>query len=142
MPTAASDLERARNYLKAIEEGATGDALARFFDPAVVEEEFPNRLTPNDARRSFPDLLLGTERGQKLLSSQSFEIHNELENGDQVALEVTRVGTLKVLVQNLPPGANMRARFAVSSSFSMVELWRSAITTASIPGRSRICPSS
>ena len=117
MPTATSNLETARKYLKAIEQGATGDSLARFFDPAVVQEEFPNRLAPNGARRSLPDLLLGAERGQKLLSSQSFEIHNQLENGNQVALEVTWVGTLKTPVQNLPVGAKMRARFAVFLEF-------------------------
>ena len=117
MPTATSNLERARNYLRAIEQGATGDALSTFFDPAVVQEEFPNRLTPNGARRTLPDLLLSAERGQKLLSSQSFEIHNQVESGHQVALEVTWAGTLKVPVQNLPAGAKMRARFAVFLEF-------------------------
>ena len=69
------------------------------------------------ARRTLPDLLLGAELGQKVLSSQSFEIHNEVESGHQVALEVTWAGTLKVPVQSLPVGAKMRARFAVFLEF-------------------------
>jgi ketosteroid isomerase-like protein len=117
MPTATSNLERARNYLRAIEQGATGEAIAKFFDPAVMQEEFPNRLMPNGARRDLSDLLLSTEQGRKLLSSQSYEIHNELENGDCVALEVTWVGTLKVPFQNLPAGSSLRARFAVFLEF-------------------------
>lgn len=117
MTTKASNLARARKYLQAIEEGATGEALAQFFDPAVVQEEFPNRLMPNGARRTLADMLVGAERGQALLSSQSYEIHNALEMEERVALEVTWSGTLKVPFQNLPVGAKMRARFAVFLEF-------------------------
>ena len=117
MPTATSNLDRARRYLEAIEQGTTGEALAQFFDPAVVQEEFPNRLTPNGARRSLADMLVGAERGQALLSSQSYEIQNAIETEDRVALEVTWSGTLKVPFQNLSVGAKMRARFAVFLEF-------------------------
>ena len=109
--------EIAREYLRAIERGATGDAMARFFDPDVVQEEFPNRLVPQGARRGLSDLLTGAERGQKVLSSQSYEVHSEMEIGDRVALEVTWVGSLKIPVQTLPAGASMRARFALFLEF-------------------------
>jgi len=117
MSSAGRNAKIAREYLKAIEQGATGDAMARFFDPNVVQEEFPNRLVPQGARRGLSDLLAGAELGQKVLSSQSYEVHSEMENGDRVALEVTWVGTLKIPVQNLPAGANMRARFALFLEF-------------------------
>jgi ketosteroid isomerase-like protein len=107
----------ARDYLKAIEQGATGEALARFFDPAVLQEEFPNRLLPQGARRTLPDLIEGAERGRKVISEQSFEVHNAIESGNQVALEVTWVGILKKPVQTLAAGARMRARFAVFLEF-------------------------
>ncbi len=117
MPVAARNVEIARNYLKVIEQGATGEALGRFFDPGVVQEEFPNRLVPQGARRTLPDMLEGAERGQKVISEQSFEVHNAVESGDQVALEVTWAGTLKVPLQALAAGAKMRARFAVFLEF-------------------------
>ena len=114
---ANSNLETARDYLKAIETGATGEAMARFFDPAVVQEEFPNRLISQGARRGLPEILAGAERGQKLLSSQSYEIHNALERGDQLALEVKWVGVLRIPFQGIPAGGKMRARFAVFLKF-------------------------
>jgi hypothetical protein len=36
----------AKEYLAAIERCATGDALAAFFTPDLVQREFPNRLIP------------------------------------------------------------------------------------------------
>ena len=40
-------LERkARAYIAAVEGGATGDELAAFYHPDVVQHEFPNRLVP------------------------------------------------------------------------------------------------
>jgi len=89
MPIAQRNVEIAREYLRAIEEGATGDAMARFFDSDVVLEEFPSRLTPQGARRNLSDILAGAERGQKVVSSQSYEVHQAIENDNRVALEVT-----------------------------------------------------
>jgi ketosteroid isomerase-like protein len=106
-----------RSPANTIEQGATGERMARFFDPDVVLEEFPSRLTPQGARRRLADVLEGAERGQKVLSSQHYEIHNEMEMGDQVALEVMWTGTLKMPFQNLPPGSNLRARFALFLDF-------------------------
>jgi hypothetical protein len=59
MPVAQRNVDIAREYLRAIEPGATGDAMARFFDSEVVLEEFPSRLTPQGARRNLSDILAG-----------------------------------------------------------------------------------
>lgn len=106
-------LPLARQYLAAIEAGATGDALAAFFTPDVIQEEFPNRLVPAGACRALPDILAGAERGQKVLSAQRYEILNTLAGEDQIALEVQWTGTLAVPLGSLPAGGQMRARFAV-----------------------------
>jgi len=52
MPT---NIEIARVYIKAIENGATGDALAKFFTPDVVLQEMPNRVAPHGSV-SFSDV--------------------------------------------------------------------------------------
>jgi ketosteroid isomerase-like protein len=117
MATSQLNIKIAREYLKAIEDGATGDRIARFFDPDVVQEEFPNRLVPQGARRGLSDLLGGAELGQKVLASQSYEVHSAMENGERVALEVTWTGKLKVPIHDLPAGAGMRARFALFLEF-------------------------
>jgi ketosteroid isomerase-like protein len=109
--------EIAREYLRAIEAGETGENLARFFDPEVMLEEFPNRLSPQGRRSGLAQALEAAERGQKLLAGQSYEIHSVTENGERLALEVTWIGTLKIPVENLPAGSQMRARFAVFLEF-------------------------
>jgi ketosteroid isomerase-like protein len=102
----------ARKYIAAVEAGATGDALAAFFTPDVVQEEFPNRLTPKGATRDLAALLDGALKGQKVLRAQRFEILNALESGATVVLELQWTGTLAVPVGSLPAGGELRARFA------------------------------
>ncbi|MBI3941541.1 MAG: hypothetical protein HY326_00885 [Chloroflexi bacterium] len=38
----------------------------------VVQEELPNRLVPQGARRDLAALLEGAERGQKVMSMKSY----------------------------------------------------------------------
>lgn len=114
---AKRNLETARNYLLAIEQGATGEVLAQFFTPDVAHQEFPNRLSPHGRRSNLAGMLEGAERGQKVLSSQHYEIQREMESGNCVALEVLWTGTMAVAVAGLPAGGEMRAHFAVFLEF-------------------------
>jgi ketosteroid isomerase-like protein len=107
------NLLAARQYLTAIQSGATGDQLARFFAPDVMQQEFPNRLNPEGASRGLSEILEGAERGQKLLRSQRYEVIREVTSGENVALEVQWTGTLSIPLGGLPPGGVLRARFAV-----------------------------
>jgi ketosteroid isomerase-like protein len=110
-------LERAKSYLAALEHGLTGEALAAFFTPDVVQEEFPNRLVPTGARRDLAALLEGAVRGQQVMRAQQYQILDTLVAGDRVALEVQWSGTLAVPLGSLAAGDQMRARFAVFLTF-------------------------
>lgn len=112
-----TNLETARNYLRAIEQGATGEALARFFAPDVTQQEFPNRLSPHGRRSNLAGMLEGAEKGQKILSKQHYEIRHEMESANCIALEVLWTGTMAVAVAGLPAGGEMRAHFAVFLDF-------------------------
>jgi ketosteroid isomerase-like protein len=46
------------------------------------------------------------------MTSQKYEIRNELASGDKVALEIDWTGTLAVPFQTIPKGGQMRAHFA------------------------------
>lgn len=105
----------AREYIRAIEEGATGERLASFFTSDVEQEEFPNRLMPNGARRNLAQLLEGAERGQGIMASQRFEVLECVAQGDRVALELRWTGILGRKIAQLPD--EMRARFAVFLEF-------------------------
>jgi ketosteroid isomerase-like protein len=107
------NLDLARRYLEAIASGMTGDELADFFLPDVIQEEFPNRFLPQGARRDLPAILDAAARGRAAMSSQSYRILHAVANGDELALEVEWAGTLAVPIGDLPPGGRMRARFAV-----------------------------
>jgi ketosteroid isomerase-like protein len=109
---ASATLLLIERYLTAIEQGATGAALAQFYDPAVSQEEFPNRLMPNGARRGLAEILAAAESGQKVLTAQSYEVLNALVQGDEVALEMQWSGTLAVPFGALAAGDDMRARIS------------------------------
>jgi ketosteroid isomerase-like protein len=115
--TEETNLETARAYLRAVEGGATGEALARWFTPDVVQEEFPNRLMPSGARRGLRELLDGAERGQSVMRAQRYEVLSAFASGEKVALEVQWTGTLAVPLGSLAAGDDMRARFGVFLDF-------------------------
>lgn len=101
-----------RRYLAALEGGATGDALAAFYHPEVVQEEFPNRLVPTGARRNLTEILEAAVRGQKVMSSQRYDIKSVVADGPRVAVEFVWSGTLAISVGTLNAGDVLRGRFA------------------------------
>jgi ketosteroid isomerase-like protein len=117
----AANLETARRYLAAIEATTEDDASApgaeRFFAPDIVQEEFPNRLVPNGARRDLAALREGAARGRAVLHSQRYEVKAAYAHGDVVILEVLWVGTLRIPIGSLAVGQEMRAHFAVFLEF-------------------------
>ena len=119
----AANLESARRYLAAIEANTNPDrnestpGAEQFFAPDVEQEEFPNRLVPNGARRDLAALREGAVRGRAVLRSQRYEVKAAYASGDTVILEVLWVGTLRVAVGALAAGDEMRAHFAVFLEF-------------------------
>jgi hypothetical protein len=105
-----------KDYLRALEQGATGDRLAAFYTLDALQEEFPNRLLPNGAKRSLADVLAGAERGQTLMAAQRYELVNAVVQDNRVAVEVLWTGTLRAAVPGLPEGS-MHARFGLFLEF-------------------------
>lgn len=104
--------ELTRRYFAALEQGVTGDSLAAFYDPEVVQEEFPNRLVPNGARRDLAGILAAAERGQGVVTEHRYEILGMIADGDRAAVEFVWSGTLAVPVGSLAAGSVLRGRFA------------------------------
>jgi ketosteroid isomerase-like protein len=113
----AEVLELTRRYFAAVAGGATGEALAAFYAPEVVQEEFPNRLAPHGARRDLTAILDAAQRGQRVMAAQRYEILQAMADGDRVAVEFRWSGTLAVSVGSLPAGAELRGRFACFLEF-------------------------
>jgi ketosteroid isomerase-like protein len=113
---ARANLETVRRYLAAIEADTAGAATggaAEFFDPDVVQEEFPNRFVPAGARRDLAALREAAARGRAVLRGQRYEVRAAYADGDTVILEVVWAGTLAIPVGSLAAGDEMRAYFAV-----------------------------
>jgi ketosteroid isomerase-like protein len=123
-PAGNDNLEMARNYLRALEQGETGTALSRFFAPDVVLEEFPNRLTPLGKTRDLAAALEGAEHSKKAMSQQKYKIKQEITENGRVALEVEWVGTLAVTSGSIPAGGQRKAFLAVFLEFREEEIIR------------------
>jgi hypothetical protein len=52
--SASSNATIVRSYLAAVEAGATGEDLARFFTPDAEQVELPNKLNPTGGRSDLP----------------------------------------------------------------------------------------
>ena len=112
-----NNLDTAKRYLAALEQGGDCQVLREFLDPQITQQEFPNRLTPAGASRDLAALLASCERGQQVITAQHFDIKNSLASGNQVALEVVWTGELAVALGSLAPGSRMQAHFAVFMEF-------------------------
>jgi ketosteroid isomerase-like protein len=107
---ARANLEIVRRYLAAIE---ADSGAVDFYDPDVIQEEFPNRFLPTGARRDLAALREAAARGRAVMRGQRYEVHAAHAVGDTVVLEVLWAGTLAVPVGSLAAGDEMRAHFAV-----------------------------
>jgi ketosteroid isomerase-like protein len=108
-----ANLATIRAYLQALEGGATGEALSKFFTPDVKQVELPNRLNPSGGSSDLATMLRRAEQGQKLLCSQRFEVQSELAQAHRVAVEARWSGTLAVSLGSLAAGATMAAHLAM-----------------------------
>jgi ketosteroid isomerase-like protein len=113
----AQNLATALQFLEALERGADAATLRQFLHPDVVQQEFPNRMTPQGARRNLPAILESAERGKKVMASQRFEVRSALVSAGQVALEVAWTGTLAVEVGGLAAGTVLHAFVAIFMEF-------------------------
>src|SRR3954471_12038234 len=111
--TATDNLAIARRYLETIESGAEGGALAEFFTKDVVQEEFPNRLSPIGQHRNLQALLDSARKGKKIISHQKYDILNAIGDGDNVALEVFWSGLLAIALEGLPANSQLRAHVSI-----------------------------
>ena len=102
-----------RSYLAALDAGATGEDLARFFTPDAEQVELPNKLNPTGGRSDLPTLLRRAEQGQRLLLRQSYKVRSIVEQGAHVAVEASWSAVLALPVGSLASGQTMTAHFAM-----------------------------
>ena len=107
----------AKNYIKALKAGKSGNELAIFFHPDVVQTELPNRLNPKGVTNNLSEILERNEKSKKLLKAQNFEINDAIVNDDTVAMQISWTGVASVSVSTLSVGQTMRGHFAMFLQF-------------------------
>jgi ketosteroid isomerase-like protein len=110
------NLEIARRYLRAIENGTPGDVVG-FFAPDVVAHWHPHKLAPKGMTADLAAMRASSERGSKLMTSQKYEVRNALAEGERVAMEIDWTGLLAMQFETIPAGGEMRAHFAMFLEF-------------------------
>jgi len=111
-----SNIDLARRYLKAIEDGDATFVISLFTPDAIIEQ-LPNRIYPNGLRADVSRVAAAFEQGRKLFSRQIYEITNHSTTGNVVALEVLWTGTLAIPFGTLTAGDNMRCHSAMFLEF-------------------------
>ena len=99
-------------FLRALEAQQAGAQLADYFSPDLVQEELPNRLVVRGAKRDLGAVLAASERGQHVISSQTYDVWNTVASGDTVAVEMRWTARLAVEALGLPPGGELRGHFS------------------------------
>jgi hypothetical protein len=102
----------AKNYLKDIERGKTADEIAVYYSESVEQVEYPNLLMPNGSKRNLNDLKEASLRGEKVLTSQTYDIQKSYVVGNTVILETIWTAEIAVPIGQTLPGGKMKAYFA------------------------------
>ena len=101
-----------RYYATVADLGSTDEALLELLDPDVRVVEHPNAITPTGGVGDLSVALAGFRAGKRLLSAQSFDLHEVLVAGDRVAVRATWRGTIGLGTEKLPAGAELVAHVA------------------------------
>jgi ketosteroid isomerase-like protein len=101
-------------YLQAVADpGETFATLGRFLHPDIIQEEFPNAVVPQGARRDLVALAAAHARGAQVVTRQRYDVLRTVAQGDRVAVELEWSGTLLVAYGSLVPGSVMRAHLGI-----------------------------
>ena len=111
------NVEVAREYIRAVESGATGAVLIKFFTEDVAITEMPNRVAPHGSTSDLGKALKAAVRGRRLFKRQTYTVTNIIGEGDWVALEMDWTGITAVPIQDLPADSEMRDHAAVFLQF-------------------------
>ncbi len=91
---------------------STADELLAVLHPDVRVVEHPNAISPRGSVRDRDAVVAGFLAGKKLLSAQSFDLHELLVSGERVAVRTTWRGTIAHASPALPEASELVAHIA------------------------------
>ena len=99
--------------LRALERGAPGVEVARFYADDATVEDMPNRFAPAGSTRDKAALTAAAERGRELFVQQTYAVQHAIAEPDRVAIELRWSGTLRGALGELAAGAVLRTRSVI-----------------------------
>lgn len=92
-PSETEDVVR-RYYAVVADLDSTEDGLRELLDPSATIIEHPNPVTPAGAVRSVEQAIHAFQAGKRLLSDQTFTVHEVVVDGERAAVRATWTGTV------------------------------------------------
>jgi ketosteroid isomerase-like protein len=81
---------------RALERGVHGEALRELYTPDVVSVEHPNPISRRGSRADLDRIVVASDAGAALLSSQRYTIRDVHEDGNLVIFRYTWTGVIAV----------------------------------------------
>lgn len=103
--SAQTDLIR-RLYAE-ISDGITPERLTAYFHPDSEQVEYPSLLRPAGHTRPLAEIQQGAELGATMIAQQHYEVHRMIEEGEQVAVQLTWTATSAVAIGAMPAGSRL-----------------------------------
>jgi ketosteroid isomerase-like protein len=102
-----------RRYYEVVGDlSSTRDDLLALLHPEVRVVEHPNAIVPAGAEHELEGVLAGFEAGKRLLSRQSFAIHEVIVAGERAAVRATWRGTVSRDAGRFSGGEELEAEVA------------------------------
>jgi ketosteroid isomerase-like protein len=95
-----------------------------FLHPEIEQHEFPNLLNRRGQKSDFPDVLRRAAVAKTILSSQTYEINNSIESGNQLVIEATWTGKMAKETGPLKMGQELKAYFCIVCEFKDGKIYR------------------
>ena len=109
--------ELIRSLLAAIARNAPEDELARFWHPDAEQVEYPSLMRPTGHTRALAEMFEGYRAGLQLIGRQHYDVHTVVDQGAQLAMQLTWTATTAIDAGPLPAGTELVAHVAVFYQF-------------------------
>lgn len=113
----SSHLDLIIDLQRDLSQGVTPDTIRSYFHPYAVQIEHPSLMRPKGHQRPLEEIVDGAELGSRMIQRQTFQIDNIVEQGDQVALQLTWSATTAMDLPGLPSGSELVAHVAMFYEF-------------------------
>ena len=106
-----------RGLVETIARNEPAETLSAYWHPDAEQVELPSLMRPHGHTRKLAEMLEGYRAGAGFLLRQHYDIHNVVDDGDQVAVQLRWTATTAVDAGALPAGTDLVAHVAVFYRF-------------------------